>query len=147
MPVIVEEPRRPAGDVVDDHVRDHVHRTGERRHVLPGTEPGIDLRMVDWIETCVAAVDGEEERQHVNAAEDAFQRTADQRLEIAEVTSGKTIDIRDQLRLVSHRLAERSDEAARLWSPEAAMTSPTAAAGSRRYVARQRHPLQWRARS
>ena len=76
---------------------------GERRDVVPRAEPSIDLRVVDRIEAGVGAVDRMEERQHVDAAERAGERTVEQPLQIAERAAREAIDVGDQLRLILHR--------------------------------------------
>ena len=82
--VEVDELRRPAGDVVDDHVGHDLGPRRQRPHVVPGAEPRIDLGVVDRIEAGVGAVDRIEERQDVHAAERVAQRAVEQPREVAE---------------------------------------------------------------
>ena len=101
--VEVDELRRPAGDVVDDHVGHDLGPRGQRPHVVPGAEPRIDLGVVDRVEAGVGAVDRMEERQDVHAAERLAQRAVEQALKIAERAAGAAVDVGDELRLVLHR--------------------------------------------
>ncbi len=89
--------------VIDDHVRHDVHAFGKARDVIPRAQPRIHLRVIDGVEAGIGAVDWMEERQHVDAAERARQRRAEQPLEIVERAAGQPIDVRDELRLVLHR--------------------------------------------
>jgi hypothetical protein len=88
--------------VVDDQVSHHLSLRRERLDVAPRAQPWIDLRVIDWIEPGVGAVDRVEERQQVDAAEQPPQRPVEQMLELAEGASGQAIDVGDELRPVLH---------------------------------------------
>ena len=78
--VEVDELRRTAGDVVDDHVGHDLGARRQRPHVVPGAEPRIHLGVIDRVEAGVGAVDRIEEGQDVHAAERLAQRAVEQAL-------------------------------------------------------------------
>ena len=88
--------------MIDDHVGHHLGARRERRHVVPRSQPRIDLRVIDRVEPGVSAVDRMEERQQVDATEQSLQRPLEQMLELAERPAGQAIDVGDELRLVLH---------------------------------------------
>ena len=92
-----------ARHVVDDHVGHHVSAGRKRRDVVPRAETWIDLRVVDRIEARVGAIDRMEEGKHVDAAEDAGERSVEQVPQISKRSAREAIDVRDQLRLILHR--------------------------------------------
>ena len=89
-------------DVVHDHVGHHVEVRAQRPDVVPAAQPGIDSRVVDGVEARVRAVDGKEERQEVDAAENPRQRAAQQIAELAKPAAAQAIDVGDELDLVAH---------------------------------------------
>ena len=93
--------------MVDDHVGHHVSPCGKCRHVVPRAEPSIDLSVIDRIETGVGAIDRMKEREHVHAAEDTFEGSLEQVPQMLKRPTRDAIDVRDQLRLILHRLAAR----------------------------------------
>ena len=97
----VEELRALAGHVVDDHVDHEVTVGREPGDVVPRAEPGVDAGVVDRVEAGVRAVVGFEERQHVDAAEQARQRAGQHLLQPGE-RPAEPVGVRDQLDLVAH---------------------------------------------
>jgi hypothetical protein len=100
--VVILKLRRVSGDVVDDEIG---HDGGSRREgldVVPRAETGIDLRVVDRIESGVGSVDRMKEGEQVNAAERFFQRTLEERRQVAKPTTREPIHVGDELRLVDH---------------------------------------------
>jgi hypothetical protein len=59
--------------------------------------------MVDRVEAGIGAVDAMEEREHVYAPEGAGERTVDESQEVAEGSTGKPIDVGNELRLILHQ--------------------------------------------
>jgi neutral ceramidase len=93
--------------MVDDHVSHHISPCGKCRHVLPRTKPSIDSSVIDRIETGVRAIDRMKKREHVHAAEDPIEGSLEQVPQMLKRPTRDAIDIRDQLRLILHRLAAR----------------------------------------
>jgi hypothetical protein len=88
--------------VVDDEVHDRVQTgVGECGDVVPGAEPGVDRAVVDRVEARVRAVEGPEERQHVNAPEEPGERAGEERAEPRQVP-GQSVRVGDELDLVLH---------------------------------------------
>jgi hypothetical protein len=100
--------------VIDDHVGHDLRPRRERRHVVPGAEARVDLRVVDRVEPGVGAVNRVEERQDVRATERAVQGAGEQRRQIPEPAAGQPVDVGDELGLILHRRQpSRVDQPAR----------------------------------
>jgi len=87
--------------VVDDDVGHDLGARGECGDVVPGAEPGIDLRVIDGVEAGVGAVNRMEERQHVHAAEQRGERPS-QEVSQAAQRSAEPVGVRDQLYAILH---------------------------------------------
>ena len=61
--------------VIDDEVGHDVAASPEGGDIAPRTEPGVDVEMVFWVKPGVRAVKRPVEREHMNAREDAVQRS------------------------------------------------------------------------
>ena len=88
--------------MVDDEVGDEVELVAEGLDFVPSTEAGVNLGMVDGIESSIGAVDGVEEGQQVHATEEVGERTVEEALEFFEAGSGEAIDVSNELNLILH---------------------------------------------
>ena len=100
--VIVLKARRVARDVIDNQIGHHVDVGRERRDVGPRADAAIDLAVIDRVEAGIRPVDRMKEGEDVHAPEHLAQRSVQQLPKIAERAARKSIDVRDQLRLVLH---------------------------------------------
>src|SRR5438093_13435758 len=94
--------------MIHDEVGHDFHVLAQRAYVIPSAEPRVDFCVVDRIETGIGAINRIKKRKQVHAAEYAFQRPLQQVLKFPKTSSGKTIDICDQLRLILHGLQKGS---------------------------------------
>jgi hypothetical protein len=140
--VVVHKLRRAAGDVIDDQIRHDFHVRAERTHVVPGAEPRIDSGVIDWIEARIGAIDGIKKRKQMYSAEYTFQWSLKEALKFPEPSSGKTVDVCDQLRLIVHdsRRVVKSDS---LIDPRLLRLSSSE---WRRERSRQEHRHDWKIR-
>jgi hypothetical protein len=100
--VKVEKLRRANGDVIDDEIGHDLDVAAEGANVVPGTEPCINLRVIDGIEAGIGSVNWAEERQQMNAAKQSGERAIEKLMKFAQTAPGETIYIRSQLDLVPH---------------------------------------------
>ena len=100
--VVVRKLRRAAGNVIDDQICHDLDVLAERAHVVPGADPRIDSGVIDWIEAGIGAIDGIKKREQMHSPEYIFQWSLKELLKFPEPSSGKTVDVCDQLRLIVH---------------------------------------------
>ena len=77
-------------------------RLGELGDVIPVTEAGVDLGVVDRVEACVRAIERGEERQNVHALVHAVESRAQNVGHRSKVAVTQAIRIGDQLNFVLH---------------------------------------------
>src|SRR4030095_2247615 len=102
--VVVRELRRAAGNVIDDQICHDFRLLAKRTHVVPGAEPLIDSGVIARIEAGVRPIDGGKKRKQMHSAEYTFEWSLKEALQLPDAPSGKTVDVRDQLRLILHGL-------------------------------------------
>ena len=83
-------------DMVDDEIGHDLEVLPEGTDLGPAPEPGVDLGVIDRIETRIRAIDRREERQQMRTAERPAKRAAHDLTEADEI-AGETIDVGDQL--------------------------------------------------
>jgi hypothetical protein len=75
-----------------------------RAHVVPGAESRIDSGVIDGIKARIGAIDWVKKRKQMHAAEYTLEWSLKEAVEFRESSSGKTIDVCDQLHLILHGL-------------------------------------------
>jgi hypothetical protein len=88
--------------VIHNQIGHHVDVGCECRDVGPRAEPDINLAVIDRVETRIRPVDRVKEREGVHTSEHTAQRPVQQMPKILERATRKSIDVRDQLRLILH---------------------------------------------
>ena len=94
--------------MIDDQIRHDFDVLAQSAHVLPRAQPRIDFCVIDRIEACIGAINGIKKWKQVHAAEYAFQWPLNEALKFPETSSGKTVNVCDQLRLILHGLQKGS---------------------------------------
>ena len=88
--------------MVDDQIGDELDRAAQGPHVFPGSQPGIDLSVIDRVKSGVGAVDGSEEGQQVRSAEDSGERPLEQATSTRRNRPREAVDVGNELNLVFH---------------------------------------------
>ena len=89
------ELRRARRYVIDDQISRQLHHVAEFLQVVPISKPGVDARVINWIESRVCVVDRIIERQQVRSAEQVMQRAVEQRAQLRNAAARQAIDVRD----------------------------------------------------
>ena len=88
--------------MIDDQIRHDFHLLAEPVDVIPSAQPRIDFCVIDRIEAGIGAINRIKERKQMHTGEHTFQWPLKEALKFPEPSSGKTVNVCDQLRLIPH---------------------------------------------